>query len=70
MAPKDVQGFTGIELHFWIDADKNCRRYVRKSNVQGKPVEQTFAYKVVDPTVSDETFAFKAPAVAKDMRNR
>ena len=43
---------------------------IAPKDVQGKPVEQTFADKVIDPTVSDESFAFKPPTDAKDMRNR
>jgi hypothetical protein len=60
-----------VELHFWIDADKSCRRYTRKITVQGKPYESTFAYKVVDPpSTREDTFTFQVPADAKDMRGR
>jgi hypothetical protein len=64
----DLQGDPEVELHLWIDADKNCRRYTRKWKSQGKPYETTFTYKVVDPpTTTEDTFTFKVPADAKNL---
>jgi hypothetical protein len=61
-------GATGFEMHFWIDAEKNCRRYTLKYNSRDKPVEQTFAYKVIDPpTGTKSVFEFRVPADAKDI---
>ncbi|HVE38846.1 MAG TPA: DUF2092 domain-containing protein [Planctomycetota bacterium] len=68
ITPKDLQGSTDVELHFWI-ADGACKRFSYKSKPNGKPNERTYTYKVVDPpSVTEETFAFKPPADAKDMR--
>lgn len=64
----DLIGSQKAELHFWIDADRNCRRYTFKSEAQGKPFERTFLYKVIDPpTTTKETFDFKVPADAKNI---
>ena len=59
----------GQRVRFWVDAEKTCRRYQRKTRTQGKVFETTFSYKVVEsPTVTEEIFAFKLPADAKDLR--
>ena len=68
IVPKETQPTVETELHFWIDADKTCKRFVRKVKAQGKTSEQAFVYKVVDaPTITEETFAFKVPADARDI---
>jgi hypothetical protein len=54
-----------VELHVWI-ADGACKRYTRRSKTKGNTHEETFAYKVVDPSAATEaTFAWKPPADAK-----
>jgi len=59
------------EMHFWIDADKTCKRYQWKQTFQGKVSELTWNYKLVaSPTITEETFAFKPPADAKNIRDR
>ncbi|HVR85441.1 MAG TPA: DUF2092 domain-containing protein, partial [Planctomycetota bacterium] len=65
----DLVGSTKAELHLWIDADKHCRRYTYRNEAQGKPYERTFNYRVVDaPTTTAETFDFRVPADAKDLK--
>jgi hypothetical protein len=60
--------YSESEFHFWIDADKNCKRFLRKVTVQGKTNELTWTYKVVDPpTTTEETFTIQLPADAKDL---
>jgi hypothetical protein len=63
--------YNEAELHFWIDADKNCKRFQRKQTVNGKPIESTWIYKIVDPSAtSEETFKFQVPADAKNLKDR
>jgi hypothetical protein len=70
IARNEGQGAPDVELHFWV-ADGTCKQYIRKTKVQGKTYETTFSYKVVDPpSTSEETFDFKPPADAKDLRDR
>ena len=62
----DLQGYTDLELHVWVDADKHCLRYSKRYKAQGKPYENTFVYKVVDPpTATSDNFEIKMPADAK-----
>jgi hypothetical protein len=62
--------YNEIEHHFWIDADRNCKRYQRKQTVNGKPIETTWIYKIVDPPgTTEETFKFQVPADAKNMKD-
>lgn len=61
-------GTTDFEMHFWIDADKTCRRYTLKYKSQGKAVEQSYVYKVIDPpTATKDVFDFQVPVDAKDL---
>ena len=64
-------GGADTELHFWIDAEKACRRFMSRKTIQGKQYDSIFTYKVVDPpTITDATWSFKVPEDAKDLRGR
>jgi len=66
----DGGGVTDREYHVWIAAG-TCKRYTRKYKSNGRPDEESFTYKVVDPpTITEATFAFKPPADARDMKSR
>lgn len=58
-----------IEEHYWIDAEKKCRRVVIKSTSAGKTSERKFDYKTIDPaSAGEDVFKFQPPADAKDMK--
>jgi hypothetical protein len=60
-----VSQVSDVELHVWI-ADGTCKRYTRRSKTKGKTYEDTFTYKIGDPsTITEKTFAFKPPPDAK-----
>jgi len=51
------------EHQVWIDARKQCPRYVRKTKIQGRDSELIFTYKAVaTPTTREEMFAYQPPA--------
>jgi hypothetical protein len=51
------------EHQMWIDAKKQCPRYVRKTKIQGRDSELIFTYKAIpNPTTKEEMFSYEPPA--------